>query len=92
MGDVYAEEAHRIVDEVINKACERLSNEHIQTENTDTKTSFEDDIALKEQEKVEVIWEYVNGKALPNIKWMSIEDFSVEDGLGKIEQFLQVST
>lgn len=26
----------------------------------------------------------------PNIKWTSIEDFSVENGLLKIEEFLQV--
>ena len=78
MAHVYAEEVHRIVDEAIEKAVNRIAS-GARREVQDT-TGIGDEISVKQIQD-----------SLPNIKWINIDDFSVEEGLLKIEEFLRVS-
>lgn len=92
---VYASEAHRIVDDVIEKACKRLLSERDTDVNkniSEISPSFESDKRLKEAAGGDVVWKTENGNVLPNIKWMSIQDFSIQNGLAKIEEYIQVRT
>ena len=93
----YVDEAHRIVDVAIENACKRLLEEP-SLQNKENDKDFHqngnDNLAAKEASDT-----YLNelGKIdsktfaqIPNITWMSIGDFTVDSGLNKIEEFIEV--
>lgn len=101
----YADEAHRIVDIAIESACKRLREEPSLQEKgnkSNRNGSGEGTAALSED--VDLVGndarnEYLDklGKIdsktfadIPNITWMAIGDFTVDSGLKKIEQFIEV--
>ena len=91
----YVDEAHRIVDVAIENACKRLLEEpSLQNKENKDHHKEEDNLAAKETNDT-----YLDqlGKIdsktfaqIPNITWMSIGDFTVDGGLNKIEQFIEV--
>lgn len=84
--EIYEDEAHQIVDEAIDNAMRRLM------------ARFENDVQNAEQIKQEdmaeeegqVVIDQETGKPIPNIKWMSADNFTVAGGLEKVEEFIQV--
>ena len=79
--EIYEEEAREIVDEAIENARRRLS--------VYASASGEDAVApdLKEDEPT---IDPEAGYEIPNIKWMTADNFTVAGGLEKIEEFIQV--
>ena len=79
--EIYEHEAHQIVDEAIENALHRLrANSKLdETENQDLPA--EDEPVVDPE----------TGFVIPNVKWMSAENFSVAGGLEKIEEFIRVS-
>ena len=88
----YAEEAHRIVDAAIENACKRLAEEP----SLQGKESLEYvDVSANEPKDMSHLDNLgkIDSKTfahIPNITWMDIGDFTVDSGLNKIEQFIQV--
>ena len=93
----YVDEAHRIVDVAIENACKRLLEEP-SLQNKENDKDFHqngnDNFAAKEASDT-----YLNElrkidsktfAQIPNITWMSIGDFTVDSGLNKIEEFIEV--
>ena len=75
--EVYEEEAHQIVDEAIENARRRLSEYTCQNEEVPD---------LREEPTVDPETGYV----VPNIAWMTADNFTVAGGLEKIEEFIKV--
>lgn len=84
--EIYEDEAHQIVDEAIDNAMRRLM------------ARFENDAQTFDQMKPEdmaedegqIVIDQETGKPIPNIKWMSADNFTVAGGLEKVEEFIQV--
>ena len=79
--EIYEEEAREIVDEAIDNARRRFSmyaSESKESEPPDVK----DDEPTVDPE---------TGYEIPNIKWMTSENFTVAGGLEKISEFIHVS-
>lgn len=95
----YADEAHRIVDAAIENACKRLVEEP-SLQDEENKGNYETTVNLSgDASNVAKNMSYLDkvGKTdsktlsqIPNITWMSIEDFTVDGGLNKIENFIEV--
>jgi hypothetical protein len=93
----YVDEAHRIVDVAIENACKRLLEESsLQNEENDGDLNHtgDDDLPAKEAsdthlDKLGKIDSRTFAQ-IPNITWLSIGDFTVDGGLNKIEQFIEV--
>lgn len=81
--EIYEDEAHQIVDEAIDNAMKRLMAKFENVSNIRT-----DEMAENEQEKGTIDPE--TGELIPNVKWMSAENFTVAGGLEKVEEFIQV--
>jgi len=76
--EIYEQEAHQIVDEAIENALHRIgSNEEV--DKTDQTLPAEEEPVVDPE----------TGFVIPNIKWMSAENFSVAGGLEKIEEFIK---
>ena len=77
--EVYENEAHQIVDEAIENAFHRLgANEEVN--NTDQIPPAGEEPVVDPE----------TGYVIPNVKWMSAENFSVAGGLENIEEFVKV--
>lgn len=77
--EIYEHEAHQIVDEAIENALHRLK--------ANTKLDEAESLDLPAEE--EPVVDPETGFAIPNVKWMSAENFSVAGGLEKIEEFIK---
>lgn len=80
--EIYEEEAREIVDEAIENARRRLSVYAIAGGAGDAEAPD-----LKEDEPT---IDPETGYEIPNIKWMTADNFTVAGGLEKIEEFIQV--
>ena len=78
---IYEDEAREIVDEAIENARRRLSN---------AGGSEATDGEAPEGRDYESTIDPETGYEIPNIKWMSAENFTVAGGLEKIEEFIKV--
>lgn len=100
----YVDEAHRIVDTAIENACRRLVEEpSLQNKENVGDHNYNEDgeptanagnvnLAEKEDAYLDKLGK-IDSKTfakIPNITWMSIENFTVDSGLNKIEQFIEV--
>ena len=79
--EIYEEEAREIVDEAIDNARRRLSA-YASVKESDV-PDFKDDEPTIDPE---------TGYEIPNIKWMTSENFTVAGGLEKVEEFIRVSS
>ncbi len=93
----YVDEAHRIVDIAIENACKRLLEEpRLQNKENDGDPNHKGDDELAAKEANDAYLDKlgkIDSKTfaqIPNITWMSIGDFTVDGGLNKIEQFIEV--
>ena len=100
----YVDEAHRIVDTAIENACRRLVEEpslqnkenvgdRNYSENDEPTANSPRNVNLSERDVYLDKLGKIDSKTfakIPNITWMSIENFTVDGGLNKIEQFIEV--
>ena len=100
----YVDEAHRIVDTAIENACRRLVEEpslqnkanvgeHYCNEDDERAENSPENINLAAKDAHLNKLGKIDSKTfaqIPNITWMSIENFTVDSGLNKIEQFIEV--
>jgi len=84
--EIYEDEAHQIVDEAIDNAMKRLMAQFENINNIRPDALGE--MAENEQEKGTI--DPDTGEIIPNIKWMSADNFTVAGGLEKVEEFIQV--
>lgn len=81
LDEIYEEEAREIVDEAIENARRRLSVYAGGSTARDGEGPEEKDEPTIDPE---------TGYEIPNIKWMTAENFTVAGGLEKIEEFIKV--
>jgi hypothetical protein len=93
----YVDEAHHIVDVAIENACKRLLEEpSLQNKENDRDLNYNGNGDLVAKEAKDTYLDKlgkIDSKTfaeIPNITWMSIGDFTVDGGLNKIEQFIEV--
>ncbi|CAB4035888.1 Hypothetical predicted protein [Paramuricea clavata] len=93
----YVDEAHHIVDVAIENACKRLLEEpSLQNKENDRDLNYNGNGDLVAKEAKDMYLDKlgkIDSKTfaeIPNITWMSIGDFTVDGGLNKIEQFIEV--
>lgn len=86
LDEIFEEEAHQIVDEAIDNAMKRLMVNLGIAGQKDESTEGQ---ANQEEEKGTVDPE--TGAFIPNIKWMSADNFTVAGGLEKVEEFIKVN-
>lgn len=79
--EIYEEEAREIVDEAIENARRRLSVYAGGARDGEAPDVKDDDEPTIDPE---------TGYEIPNIKWMTADNFTVAGGLEKIEEFIQV--
>lgn len=77
--EIYEEEAREIVDEAIDNARRRLSVYASGAKESDVPDVKDDEPTIDPE----------TGYEIPNIKWMTSENFTVAGGLEKIEEFIQ---
>lgn len=82
LDEIYEEEAREIVDEAIENARRRLMVY------TDTDNVVEAEHPEGPEEKTV---DPETGFVIPNINWMSADNFTIAGGLEKIEEFIEVS-
>lgn len=78
--EIYEEEAREIVDEAIENARRRLSVSASGAKESEAPDVKDDEPTIDPE----------TGYEIPNIKWMTAENFTVAGGLEKIEEFIQV--
>lgn len=78
--EIYEEEAREIVDEAIENARRRLSVYAGGARDGEAPDVKEDEPTIDPE----------TGYEIPNIKWMTADNFTVAGGLEKIEEFIQV--
>ena len=81
LDEIYEEEAREIVDEAIENARRRLSVYAGGSSGGDEEGPGKDGEPTIDPE---------TGYEIPNIKWMTAENFTVAGGLEKIEEFIKV--
>lgn len=81
--EIYEEEAREIVDEAIENARRRFS--------VYAGGSLARDGEAPEGKDDEPTTDPETGYEIPNIKWMTADNFTVAGGLEKIEEFIEVS-
>lgn len=86
LDEIFEEEAHQIVDEAIDNAMKRL---RVNLGNVGQQDEGNEEQGKQDEEKGTVDPE--TGAFIPNIKWMSAENFTVAGGLEKVEEFIKVS-
>lgn len=80
--EIYEEEAREIVDEAIENARRRFAVHSGESAGRDGEApDAKDDEPTIDPE---------TGYEIPNIKWMTADNFTVAGGLEKIEEFIQV--
>ncbi|XP_031568893.1 A-kinase anchor protein 14-like [Actinia tenebrosa] len=82
--EIFEEEAHQIVDEAIDNAMKRL---RVNVGIAEQKDESPEGQANQEEEKGTVDPE--TGAFIPNINWMSADNFTVTGGLEKVEEFIK---
>ena len=80
LDEIYEEEAREIVDEAIENARRRLSVFAGGAKDEEAPDAREDEPTIDPE----------TGYEIPNIKWMTADNFTVAGGLEKIEEFIQV--
>ena len=83
----YVKEANYLIDAVINSALD-IHKEYLNQANTiygQTKNNTDENIKMNEQ-----IIRSEGRNIAPNIEWLTGEDFTVESGKRKIDEFLEV--
>ncbi|XP_064639247.1 A-kinase anchor protein 14-like [Lineus longissimus] len=78
--DAFIQQAHQLVDDVIDGAMKQLEHEVLQRSKT------LDTIAFESRESTAIEFEDYD---VPNIDWLSIDEFSVEKAEEKINDFIQ---
>lgn len=78
--EIYEDEAHQIVDEAIENALHRIGS-NVEIDKIDQNQPAEEEPVVDPE----------TGFVIPNVKWMSAENFSVAGGLEKIEEFIKAS-
>ena len=78
--EIYEDEAREIVDEAIDNARLRLSVYAGGAKESDVPDVKDDEPTIDPE----------TGYEIPNIKWMTSENFTVAGGLEQIEEFIQV--
>ncbi|XP_013411462.1 A-kinase anchor protein 14-like [Lingula anatina] len=76
-GEQYAEVAHELVDQVLNSAVKKLESEHLLERDTSRQTTLLSLENLREDYQVK------------NIEWLTIEEFTIQKGEDKINDFLK---
>ena len=78
--EIYEDEAREIVDEAIDNARRRLSAYAGGSLAREVPEAKDDEPTIDPE----------TGYEIPNIKWMTAENFTVAGGLDKIEEFIKV--
>lgn len=84
--EIYEDEAHQIVDEALDNAMRRLMAKFENNDNL--RPDFHAGNMTEDEDKGAIDPE--TGTLIPNIKWMSADNFTVAGGLEKVEEFIQV--
>ena len=85
--DQYAATAHNLVDNVIENALKRLTEENITRQRTMESIRF--DLSRSASAEPPPPPEYEDFE-VQNIRWLTIEEFSVEKAEEKIHEFIKV--
>lgn len=84
--DPYVHEAHRLIDQVLSSAIRRLESEGLVVHSEDSDTV----LSLTREQTLQLIEENKEDFDVQNIEWLKIEEFSVEKGEEKINEFIKV--
>jgi hypothetical protein len=79
--DAFIQQAHQLVDDVIDSAMKQLEQEAL------NRTKTLDTISYASRESTTIEFEDYD---VPNIEWLSIDAFNVEKAEDKINEFIQV--
>lgn len=83
--DPYVHEAHRLIDQVLSSAIRRLESEGLVVHSEDSDTV----LSLTREQTLQLIEENKEDFDVQNIEWLKIEEFSVEKGEEKINEFIK---